>query len=116
MSNYQLANELHKQIIKKSKRRKVYSSFEDNIWGVDLAYMQPLRRYKIGIEYLFCAIDLFGKYTWVFLLKDNRGISIVNSFQKSLESSKNSKAKSKRRKPIKIWVNQGCEFYNNLFK
>ena len=116
MSNYQLANELHKQIIKKSKRKKVYSLFEDNIWGVDLAYMQPLRRYKIGIKYLFCAINLFGKYTWVFLLKDNRGISIVNSFQKSLESSKNSKAKSKRRKPNKIWVNQGCEFYNNLFK
>ena len=51
-----------------------------------------------------------------FSFKNNRGISIVNSFQKSLESSKNSKAKSKRRKPNKIWVNQGCEFYNNLFK
>ena len=35
--NYQLANELHKQI-RKFERRKVYSSFRDNIWGVDLAY------------------------------------------------------------------------------
>ena len=35
--NYQLANELHKPIIRKSKKRKVYSSFRDNIWGVDLA-------------------------------------------------------------------------------
>ena len=33
--NYQLANELHRQIIRKFKRRKVYSSFRDNIWGVD---------------------------------------------------------------------------------
>ena len=51
-----------------------------------------------------------------FSFKNNRAISIVNSFQKSLESSKNSKAKSKRRKSNKIWMNQGCEFYNNLFK
>ena len=34
-SNYQLANELHKPIIKKFQERKVYSSFKDNIWGVD---------------------------------------------------------------------------------
>ena len=35
--NYQLANKLHKPIIRKFKNRKVYSSFRDNIWGVDLA-------------------------------------------------------------------------------
>ena len=38
-SNYQLANELHKPIIRNFKKRNVYSSFRDNIWGVDLAYM-----------------------------------------------------------------------------
>ena len=38
--NQQLANELHKPIIRKFKRRKVYSSFKDNVWGVDLADMQ----------------------------------------------------------------------------
>ena len=37
--NYQLADELHIPIIKKFKKRKVYSSFRDNIWGVDLADM-----------------------------------------------------------------------------
>ena len=42
--NYQLANELHKPIIKKFKKRKVYSSFRDNIWGVDLADMQSLSK------------------------------------------------------------------------
>ena len=81
MSNYQLANELHKQIIKKSKRRKVYSSFEDNIWGVDLAYMQPLRGYKIGIKYLFCTIDLLSKYTWVFLLKTIEQLALLIHFR-----------------------------------
>ena len=44
--NYQVANELHKQIIRKFKRRKVYSSFRDNIWGVDLADMQSLSKYN----------------------------------------------------------------------
>ena len=49
-TNYQLANELHKPIIKKFKKRKVYSSFKDNIWGVDLADMQSLSRYNKGIK------------------------------------------------------------------
>ena len=49
-SNYQLANELHKPIIRKFKKRKVYSSFRDNIWGVDLADMQSLSKYNKGIK------------------------------------------------------------------
>ena len=60
--NYQLANELHKPVIRKLKKRKVYSSFRDNIWGVDVADMQSLSRYNKGIEYLLWAIDLFSKY------------------------------------------------------
>ena len=78
--NYQLANELHWQIIRKFKRQKVYSSFRDNIWGVDLADMQSLRKYNKGIKYLLCGINLFSKYAWVVPLKDKRGITIVNAF------------------------------------
>ena len=66
-SNYQLANELHKPIIKKLKKRKVYSSFRDNIWGVDLADMQSLSKYNKRIKYLLCVIDLFSKYARLFL-------------------------------------------------
>ena len=58
--NYQLADELHKPIIKKFKKRKVYSSFRDNIWGVDLPDMQSLSKYNKGIKYLLCTIDLMG--------------------------------------------------------
>ena len=69
-SNYQLANELHKAIIKKFKKRRVYSSFRDNIWSIDLADMQSLSKYNKGVKYLFCVIDLFSKYAWVIPLKD----------------------------------------------
>ena len=79
--NYQFANELHREIIRKFKKRKVYSSFRDNIWGVDLADMQSLSKYNKGIEYLLCAIDLFSRYAWVVPIKDKRGITIVNAFQ-----------------------------------
>ena len=80
--NYQLANELHKPIIRKFKGRKVYSSFRDNIWGVDLVDMQSLSKYTKGNKHLLCAIDLFSKYEWVVPLKDKKGTSIVNAFQK----------------------------------
>ena len=106
-SNYQLANELHKPIIKKFKKRKVYSSFRDNIWGVDLADMQSLSRYNKGFKYLLCAIDMFSKYAWVIPTKDKKGTSIVNTFKKII---------SPGTKPNKIWVDQGSEFYNQSFK
>ena len=80
--NYQLANELHKPIIRKLKKRKVYSSFRDNIWGVDLADMQSLSKYNKGNKYLLGAIDLFSKYTRVIAIKNKKGISIVNAFKK----------------------------------
>ena len=63
-----------------------------------------------------CAIDLFSKYAWVVPLKNKRGISIANAFQNILDSSESSKAKFKGRKPNKIWVDQGDEFYNNFSK
>ena len=53
-SNYQLANELHKPIIRKSKKRKVYSSFRDNIWGVDLADMKSLSRHNKNQIFIMC--------------------------------------------------------------
>ena len=103
-----LANELHKPVIKKFNKRKVYSQFKDNIWGVDLADMQSLSKKNKGIKYLLCAIDLYSKYAFVVPLKDKKGISIVNGFNKIIKQS--------NRKPNKIWVDQGDEFYNNVFK
>ena len=69
--------------------------------------MQSLSKYNKGIKYLMCAIDIFSKYAWVVPLKDKRGINIVNAFQKIIAEGK---------KTNKIWVDQGSEFYNNLFE
>ena len=63
-----------------------------------------------------CAIDLFSKYALVVPIKDKKGVSIVDAFQKILHDSNRREAKSKGRKPNKIWVDKGSEFYNNLFK
>ena len=106
--NIQLADELHKPIIRKFKKRKVYSSFRDNIWGVHLADMHLLSKNNKGYKFLLCVIDIYSKYAWVIPLKDKKGISIVNGFQKIINDSK--------RRPYKIWVDKGSEFYNNSFK
>ena len=101
-----LADELHKSVIKKFNKKKVYLQFKDNIWGVDLADMQSLSKRNKGIKYILCVIDLY-RYI-VIPLKDKKGISIVNTFDKIIKQSE--------RKPDKIWVDQGSEFYNNNFK
>ena len=103
-----LADGLHKPIIRKFNKRKAYSQLKDNIWGVDLADMQSLSRKNKGIKYLLCAIDLYSKYAFVISLKDKKGIIIVNAFNKIIKQS--------NRKPNKIWVDQGGEFYNNVFE
>ena len=106
--NVQLANELHKPIIKTFNKRKVYPSFKDNIWGVDLADMQLLSKFNNGFRVLLFVIDIFSKYAWVISLKDKKGISIVNAFQIIFKKS--------NRKPNKIWVDKGSEFYNSSFR
>ena len=70
--------------------------------------MQSLSRKSKGIKYLLCAIDLYSKYAFVIPLKDKKGISITNAFNKIIKQSNT--------KPNKIWVDQGGEFYNNVFK
>ena len=102
MSNQQLTNELLKPVIRKLEKRKVYSSFKDNIWGADLADMQLISKHNKGIRHILCAIDLFSKYAFVVPLKDKKGTTIANAFQSILDNSK--------RKPNKIWTDQGSEF------
>ena len=70
--------------------------------------MQLLSKFNKGFRFFLCVIDIFSKYAWVIPLKDEKGVSIVNAFQKILKES--------NKKPNKIWVDKGSEFYNNSFK
>ena len=70
--------------------------------------MTLISKFNKGIKYLLCVIDLFSRYSWVVSLKNKKRHSIVEGFQSILSKSK--------RKPNKIWVDHGSEFYNNNFK
>ena len=60
--NQQLAEELHKPIIKNFKRRTVYSTFKGNIWGVHFAGMQLISKFNKGIRFFLCVTDNYCKY------------------------------------------------------
>ena len=65
MPDQQLAEELHKPFTRKFKKRKVHSTFIDNIWGADLTNMQLISKFNKGFRFLFCVIDIYSKYAWV---------------------------------------------------
>ena len=66
--------------------------------------MQLISKFHKGFRFLLCVIDIYSKYTWAIPLKDEKGITITNAFQKILDEP--------NRKPNKIWVDKGSKFYN----
>ena len=62
MPQNELAEELHKPIVRKFKEKKVYSSFKDNIWGADLADMQSISKVNKALTFLLCVIDMLGLF------------------------------------------------------
>ena len=106
--NEQLADELHKPIIRKFKKRKAIVGNIDDIWSAALVDMQQLKSYNHGFRYILNVIDVFSKYVWSVPIKDKTGKTITNAFQ--------SIVKSRKRKPKKLWVDNGSEFYNNVSK
>ena len=96
---------LYKPVMRKFEKRKVYSSFKDNIWDANLENIQLINKFNKGIRFLlYC----YSKCVWVVPLREKRGITITNAFQKILDESS--------RKPNKIWVDKCSEFYNRLMK
>ena len=104
-NNEKLAEELHKPITKEFRKRTVYSGFKNNADSADMQLTSNSNKKFIS---LLCVIDIFSKYAWVVPLKDKKGITITNAFQKILKES--------NRKPNKIWVGKRSEFYNSSFK
>ena len=106
--NQQLAKELHKLIIRNFKKRKLHAIFKDNIWGADLADMQLISKFNKGVRFLLCVTDIFSKYAWIVLLKDKKRCKHCCSISKYFKQS--------NKKPNRIWVDKGSEFYNTSFK
>ena len=95
-----LAAELHKQFKRPKQLRKVYFKSKDNIWNADLIIMPQQNNYK----YILTVMDGYTRYAWTVPLKDKKGETVVNAFEEIMKKSK--------RKPNKLWVDQGKEFYN----
>ena len=78
----QLANELHKPIIRKFKTRKVIVNHINDIWSADLVEMQKLSKWNKGFKYILTIIDVFSKYAWAIPLKSKTGASITDAFKR----------------------------------
>ena len=76
--------------------------------GANLADMQSISKFNKGFKFLLCIIDIFSKYAWIIPLKDKKDVTITNAFQTILTES--------NRKPNKIRVGKGSEFYNRSVK
>ena len=96
------------QLLENFKKRKVYLHFIDNIWRADLADMQLITKLNKRIRFLLCVINIFSKYAWVTPLKNEKGNTITNAFQKNLDKF--------GQKANEIWVDKGREFSNRPMK
>ena len=102
------AEELHKPIIRNFLKRTVYSGFKYNIWVADLADTQLISKFNKEFRFLLCVIDILSKYAQLVPLKDKKGVTIVDAFQKILDDS--------NRKLNKIWVDKVAGFTKFLLK
>ena len=80
-NNEKLAEELHKPIIRKFIKRKLYSGFKDNIWGADLGDMQLISKFNNRFKFLLCVFDNFSKYAWV--IQDKKVLVLLMFFKRS---------------------------------
>ena len=70
--------------------------------------MQLISNFDKGTRSSFCVIDVFSKHVWVVPLKDKKGITIVDTFQKVLNKPDC--------KSNKLWIDKESEFYNRSMK
>ena len=104
----ELADELHKPIRKKFKKRRVFASGVDAIWAADLVDMQSLSRVNKGYKYILMIIDVFSKYGWAIPLKTKTGVEVTRAFANLWQKQKPP--------PQKLWTDKGKEFYNKPMK
>ena len=110
----QLAKEVFSLQITKFRRERIIPLYKDETWSADLIDKSSLRKYNNNYKFILTVIDIFTKYAWAIPLKNKSGLSITNSFKILL--SEHPQGGSEPRKPEKLWVDRGIEFYNKTFK
>ena len=88
--------------------------YKDEKWSADLIDKSSLSKYNNNYKFILIVIDIFTKYTWAIPLKNTSGLSITNGFKRVL--GEHPQGGSERRKPEKLWVDRGSEFYNKTFQ
>ena len=101
----QLRIELHKPVKKNFPRRKVYVPSVDYTWAADLVDMKALARYNGGHKWILNVMDVWSRYAWSVPMKTKSAVDVVHALKRIVSSSK--------RKPKRLWVDQGTEFYNS---
>ena len=110
----QLAKEVLSPQITKFKRQRIIPLYKDETWSADLIVKSSLSKYNNNYKFILTVIDIFTKSAWAIPLKKKSGLSITNSFKIVL--SEHPQGGSEPRKPEKLWVDRGSEFYNKTFK
>ena len=102
-----LAKELFSPQITKFRRERIIPLYKDETWSADLIDNSSLSKYNNIYKFILTVIDIVTKYACAIPLKNKSGLSITNGFKIILSES---------RKPEKLWVDRGSEFYNKTFK
>ena len=109
-----LAKEVFSPQITKFRRERIIPLYKDETWSADLIDKSSLRKYNNNYKFILTVIDIFTKYAWAIPLKNKSGLPITNGFKIVLDESPQGGSES--RKPEKLWVDRGSEFYNKTFK
>ena len=109
-----LAKEVFSPQITKFRRERIIPLYKDETWSADLIDKSSLSKYNNNYKFILTVIDIFTKYAWAIPSKNKSGLSITNGFKIVL--SEHSQGGSESRKPEKLWVDRGSEFYNKTIK
>ena len=109
-----LAKEVFSPQITKFRRQRIIPLYKDETWSADLIDKSSPSKYNNNYKFILTVIDIFTKYAWAIPLKNKSGLSITNGFKIVLKEHQ--QGESEPRKPEKLWVDRGSEFYNKTFK
>ena len=109
-----LAKEAFSPQITKLRRERIIPLYKDETWSANLIDKSSLSNYNNNYQFISTVIDIITKYAWAIPLKNKTGLSLTNGFKIALGESP--QGDFENRKPKKLWVDRGSEFYNKTFK